>query len=176
MRKRFVIFGHKRHGKDTVCEYIQAKYGINFISSSLFIARHHLFEVMREEHGYQSVEECFEDRGNHRAYWFDFIRNYTLVDPTKLAREIFASNEVYCGIRSDIEFEAMRDQGLFDLSIYVDASERLPLEDPESMKLTKYHGDIVVDNNGDLETLYKRLDRLFQAMGYEDITKKKKAA
>lgn len=169
MRHKFVIFGHKRHGKDTVCEYIQTKYGITFESSSYFIAKRHIFEAMREEHGYQTIDECFEDRGNHREYWFNFIRNYTLKDPTKLAREIFTENNVYCGIRSDIEFEAVREASMFDLAIFIDASERLPLEDSNSMKLTRAHADIIIDNNGDLETLYKRVDSLFTALGYTPL-------
>lgn len=175
MRKRFIVFGHKRHGKDTVGEYLREHYGIHFDSSSMFICKKFLFEKMRHSHGYQTIEECFEDRVNHRPYWFDEIRAYTLAEPTRLGREIFQENEMYCGIRSEIEYHALRNAGVFDLGIFVDASERLPKEDYESMKLGANDADIVIPNNGTLEELYFRVDRLMQAMGYNRITKKEAA-
>ncbi len=39
-------------------------------------------------------------------------------------------------------------QGLFDVIIWVDASERLPLEDPSSFDIDKTCADIIIENNG----------------------------
>src|SRR5262249_3721197 len=74
---------------------------------------------------YPSIQACYEDRGNHRAFWFDRISDYCRADPSRLGREIFMENDVYCGIRSAEEFHACKNAGLFDYSIFVDAYRRL---------------------------------------------------
>lgn len=51
-------------------------------------------------------------------------------------------------------------QGLFDLIIWVDASERLEEEDSSSFNIDKSYADIIVDNNGTLEQYRNRVIRL----------------
>ena len=72
-------------------------------------------------------------------------------DRTRLARKIYADAPIYCGIRNGLEFIAVRDAGLFDLSIWIDASDRLPPEPSTSCTVTRDMCDIVIDNNGSLE-------------------------
>lgn len=157
-----IIFGHKQHGKDTACEYLEAKYGVSFASSSLFACQLFLFEQMRKEgHSYETIEECFADRVNHRKYWYEAIRDYNTPDKTRLGTKLFSKNDVYCGIRDLEEFQALKAAGMVRLAIFIDASGRLEKEDPESMKMDIEDADIVITNNGTLEEFYDKLDRLY---------------
>lgn len=167
--KKFIIFGHKQHGKDTACEYLRDKYGISFISSSEYACEKFLYKELKDKLGYSSKEECFQDRVNHRKLWYEAIRDYNTPVKTKLATELFKEYDVYCGIRDLEEFNAIIFEGLVDLVIYIDASERKELESSESMKLSKEQADIIIENNGSLQELYYRLDKLFQALGYEPL-------
>ena len=58
------------------------------------------------------------------------------------------------------EIDECIKQGLFDLIIWVDASERLPEEDKSSFNIDNSCADIIIDNNGDLESFKKRAIRL----------------
>lgn len=166
---KFIIFGHQQHGKDTACEYLNEHYDLSFSSSSMFCAKAFLFEQMRQEHGYQTLEQCFDDRSNHRQYWYEQIRRYNDNDRSRLGKELFALNDIYCGIRDKDEFDAIKQAGLVDLTIWIDASERKPLESTASMKMAKEDADLIIDNNGTLDKLYERLDNLFLALGYSKL-------
>lgn len=161
---KIVVFGHKRHGKDSACEFIQSHFGLSFMSSSYFACQKFIFEEMREEHGYKTVDECFEDRGNYRETWYNSICNYNAANPIRLGEEIFADYSIYCGIRSKVEFEALKAAGYIDLSIWIDASERLPGEDADSMTLSKDDADIVITNNTSESDFHERLSRAFKAL------------
>ena len=163
--RNFIIFGHKQHGKDTACEYLEDKYGIKFASSSLFSCQLFLFEKMKAEgYGYQTVEECFADRVNHRKYWYEAIRDFNVPDKSRLGKLLFDRHAIYCGIRDKEEFDSLKADGLVHLAIFIDASGRLPKEDPESMKMDIEHADIVITNNGTLEQFYEKLDRLMMQL------------
>lgn len=160
--RNIVIFGHKQHGKDTACEYLESKFGVRFISSSFFACQKFLFEQMRDR--YETIEECFADRVNHRKYWYEAIRDYNTPNKTKLGSQLFAEYDIYCGIRDLEEFDALKAAGLVSLSIFIDASGRLEKESSESMKLDIEHADIVITNNGTLEQFHGKLNRLFQML------------
>lgn len=164
---RFMIFGNKQHGKDTACEYLYQKYGLKYESSSFFACKLFLFEQMKEEFGYDSIEQCFADRHNHRKYWYEELRKYNDGDRARLGRAIYANASVYCGIRDKEEFDALKQAGLVDLSIWIDASARMPLESAESIKVTRDDADIIIENNGSLEEFYTKLSNLFDTLGYK---------
>ena len=157
-----IIFGHKQHGKDTACEYLEGKYGVSFASSSLFACQLFLFEQMeREGYHYETIEECFADRVNHRQYWYEAIRDYNTPDKTRLGTWLFGQHDVYCGIRDLDEFHALKAAGRVNLAIFIDASGRLEKEGSESMKMDIEHADIIITNNGTLDEFYDKLDRLY---------------
>jgi len=161
---KLIIFGNARHGKDTACEYLRDRYGLSFSASSTFACETFLFEQLRGPFGYASMQECFDDRVNHRQLWYEAIRGHNTPDRTRLGRGIFAANDVYCGIRDREEFESLRAARLFDLAVWIDAEKRLPPESEQSMKLTRQDADLVISNNDDLEALHKRLDALMEGM------------
>jgi hypothetical protein len=52
------------------------------------------------------------------------------------------------------------NQKLFDIIIWVDASERLPLEDASSFNIDKTCADIIIENNGTFEQFKEKAIRL----------------
>ena len=48
------------------------------------------------------------------------------------------------------------NQGLFDLIVWVDASDRLPLEPATSFNIDKSCADIIINNNGTLDEFKSR--------------------
>jgi hypothetical protein len=166
---KVMVIGHARHGKDTVGELLRKHYGLRFTSSSLFCAEKVMmpaFERLGAEMGgegtpYASAEECFKYRHDHRVFWHEQINKYCEDDLSRLAREILAANDVYCGCRNDREFLQAKGEGLYDASLWVDASLRHKPEPRSSMKLEPWMADQVVDNNGTLEQLERNLVRIF---------------
>lgn len=156
---RILIGGHSRHGKDTVAELL----GLPFESSSMAAAHEVVFPAMRS--AYSTAEECFNDRHNRRAEWYRLISEYNQPDPTRLARRVLEKSSVYVGMRNRLEFLACRHARLFDITIWVDASKRLPPEGDDSITVLAHEFDIVIDNNGTIEALREKVDRLKPLLG-----------
>jgi hypothetical protein len=83
------------------------------------------------------------------------IHAYCADDYARLGRDIFAENDIYCGLRNKSEFHAMKNTRVFDYCIWVDRSDYQPLEDRSSMSLEIWMADYVIDNNGTLEDLHR---------------------
>ena len=157
---KLLVIGHGRHGKDTVCEMLRDDYGYTFESSSKFCSKFFIFEALKEKYGYANEEECYADRHNHRAEWYDAICAYNVPDAATLGREMFDAYDIYCGLRNKREFFAMQNTGVFDYCIWVDRSDHLPPESKDSMSLEQWMADFTIDNNSTLEDLKFNLDRL----------------
>jgi hypothetical protein len=157
---KLLILGHKRHGKDTLAEILRDEFGLKFKSSSIAASEIFLYDELKSKYGYQTPEECFEDRVNHRAEWHDLICEYNKEDKARLAKGILKEADCYVGMRSGIEIDECVKQGLFDLIIWVDASDRLPLEGKESFNIDRSYTDIIIENNGTYEEFNKRAIKL----------------
>lgn len=142
-----LIIADHQWGKDTVCD-ILAKYGITSDSSSMFAARTFLFDKLKDKYNYLSVEECYADRGNHRTEWFTEISAFNDGHLTRLAEGILANCNIYNGMRNRREFTACDKAGIFDLKVWVDASERCEPEPVASMQLNRGDAEFIIDNNG----------------------------
>lgn len=153
MRKKLMIIGDARHGKDTVAELLRDIFDYTFTSSSKAACELFIFDKLKDKYGYKSVDECFEDRVNHRSEWYDIISQRGEKDPTGLSRYILENNDIYVGCRNPNEFYAAKDEGLFDVAIWVDASKRCAPEDKSSNKMEPYMADYIIKNNGDIEDL-----------------------
>jgi dephospho-CoA kinase len=162
---RIMLVGEGTHGKDEVAKILVSEYGMKCESSSMFACKLFIFDALKDKYGYESVEACYEDRVNHRAEWFDLISEYNKDNPTRLAKGIFNSNDVYVGIRNKTEFEACRREGEFDYAIWVDAFERLGhTEGTDSNQITPDMADFNLDNNGTLEDLPKEVRDCMQVV------------
>lgn len=157
-----LILGPGRHGKDTVAEYLARQLNLSFASSSHFLCKKVVFPVLAPKLGYKDIEECYQDRVNHRETWRDLISEYNFPDKARLTREILAENDIYVGMRDAAEFEAA--YSLFDLIIEVDASKRIPVDDPTytiQLPPGQYMGKVPIvriNNNLGLQDLYNSLD------------------
>jgi dephospho-CoA kinase len=170
MKPRLFICGHGRHGKDTMAEYLRDTHGYNFISSSLFCAELIVFPALKDVYQYRTVEECYNDRHNHRAEWYNLIAAYSVEDKTRLTREIFNKYDIYVGIRNSEEF--LISKHIADISVWVDRSKTLPLEPSDSMNITADMCDVVIDNNGTLEEFHSRIEAfLIYGADYIDQSK-----
>ncbi len=167
---RLLVMGYARHGKDTVCELLRDKYGFRFTSSSQFCAERVVFPALQKRYAeltimekpdvpiYETAQQCFDDRANHRKLWYDLITAHNTPDLARLGREIFEGHDVYCGIRNAREFHALRNAGVFDVAIWVDASARgMPPESAASYTVEPWMADFVLDNSGSLEDLERSL-------------------
>lgn len=166
---KLLVIGHGRHGKDTVCERLRDVHGLKFESSSVFCAKLFIYETLKDSHGYNSYEDCYKDRHNHRGLWFSLIHDYCKQDYARLGREIFAENDVYCGLRNKSEFHAMRNTGVFDYAIWVDRSNHCDLEPSSSMNLEPWMADYVIDNNGTLDQLNVQVDDLINYLKTREV-------
>lgn len=151
---KIMVCGYARHGKDQFCEYM----GIPFNSSSRVALDKVIWGAIG--HKFADKDECYEQRVDHRSTWYNLIKAYNTPDLTRLCRDIFEENDIYCGIRDREEFLAAKQQRLFDLSIWVDASDRIPPEDSNSCTLTPADCDIIVTNNGSLYDLEMKAKRI----------------
>ena len=162
MKKKLLVIGHGRHGKDTVCEMLRDYYGYSFESSSQFCSKLFIYDNLKEKYGYETEEQCYADRHNHRAEWYDAICDYNVPDAATLGREMFATYDIYCGLRNKREFFAMKNTGVFDHCIWVDRSMYLPPEAASSMSLEQWMADFTIDNNGTLSDMKFNLERLMR--------------
>jgi len=165
MRKKILIIGHARHGKDTVAQFLKDLYGYEFKSSSQAASEIFLYDRLKVKYGYKTPEECFEDRVNHRAEWHDLICDFNKDDHAKLAKAIMSTNDIYVGMRSNREAESCIEQGVFDLILGV-FNPMHPLEPRDSFDIDLWQkSDLILSNSGtlaDLERKIKNLSTLFE--------------
>lgn len=157
---KILIIGHGRHGKDTLAELLKVHSGLSFKSSSLAAAEIFIYDALKEKYGYETLMQCYDDRHNHRAEWYNLITGYNENDRARLAKEILSTNDCYVGMRDREEIQECRRQGIFDLIIWVDASDRLPLEDSSSFNIDKGLADIILENNSTLSEFESKVIRL----------------
>lgn len=159
LRPKFLIIGHGRHGKDTVTEYLSGELGLKFKGSSMICCENFIFDTLKDKHGYKTVEECFNDRHNHREVWHQLIADYCKINKAALGDLIFQDYDIYCGIRASDECEAIIRK-YNPIVIWVDASNRLPLESEASMRIKYQSNWLRVDNNGTEDDLLTTLKTL----------------
>lgn len=164
-KPKLIITGYKKHGKGTACEILAARTrglgAYNHMSSSMWCCKEFIFEALKGEYGYKTVEECYDDRVNHRVYWYEAIKHFNRNSPSRLASRIFADYDIYDGICDAGELHGVREAGLVDLVIWVDSTGRgLPPEGRDSMTVTESSCDVTIHNNGTKEDFAERLNLL----------------
>jgi len=149
-----MVLGHARHGKDTTCDLLRKLYSLTFVSSSFFVGEKAVRPYLdRLGISYNSMDDCYADRVNHRAAWFDTIAAYNKEDPARLGRELFQQYDIYCGLRNVKEFQALKAEKAFDICLWVDRSHHAPAELTNSFNIGLSFADYIIDNNGDLSEL-----------------------
>lgn len=62
-------------------------------------------------------------------------------------------------MRDRNEIDECMKQGLFDIIVWIDASDRLPLEPLSSFDIDKSCADIIIENNGTFEQFKEKVLR-----------------
>lgn len=145
---KILILGDMRSGKDTLGELLNKHFGMTFKSSSEMAMELFIFDEIADQFGYSTMEQCFEDRVNHRTLWYKMICGYNKNDRARLTKEILKEYDCYVGMRDLEEFNASKE--LFDVIIWVDASKRLGT-DENTNKIPMSAADMVITNNGTFE-------------------------
>lgn len=161
---KLLIVGHGRHGKDTVCDILKEEYRYSFESSSAFCSKLFIYDLLKDKYKYSSEEECYADRHNHRAEWYNAISSYNIPDGSKLGKAILNSYDIYCGLRNKRELYALKNTKTYDYAIWVDRSMVLPAEEKSSMTIEEWMCDFTIDNNGSLEDLRFNVRQLFDTL------------
>ncbi len=159
-RKKYpkvLILGNARHGKDTLAELLNKHFGMTFKSSSEAAAEIFIYDELKDEMGYETFEQCFKDRENHRDIWYRMITDFNREDRARLAKEIISNSDCYVGMRNIDEFHGAKE--LFDHIIWVDASERLP-EEVGSFTIPKSEAHFIIENNTTLEDFERKAIKL----------------
>ena len=171
---KILVLGDGEHGKGTFCKLLKEAYNLTSMSSSMFAAERFLFEKLRLKYGYESFDECYDDRRNKRSEWFEEIKNYNGFNLARLATELTSQYDIYDGMRNIEEFDAcqIRCEPIFDLVIYIDASKRLPAE-IGSMTIPRERADIVIENNGSINEFKLKILRVMSLiLGKQHIKEK----
>jgi len=166
---KILILGNARHGKDTLAELLADRFGMTYKSSSEMAMEIFLFDMLKEKHGYETMQECFEDRVNHRQIWYLSICDYNKDDRARLAKDILEGHDCYVGMRDLDEFKASKE--LFDVIIWVDASKRLGTSE-NTNKIPVSEADMVITNDGSFED-FKEKARLLGNMLFDKETDKR---
>lgn len=116
---------------------------------------------------YETPEECYADRHNWRAAWYDAITAYNAEDPSRLCKAILAEADCYVGMRSNREYVASAP--LFGAILWVDAGGRgLPPEPTDSMDIPYDPARMFyIDNNGTLDDLTANVAAFVRALSWK---------
>jgi len=151
---KILVLGHGGHGKDETAKVLESWMGLSWISSSQAAAEM-VYPVLAELYGYESVQECWEQRKNCRSEWRQLISDYNTPDKGRLCREILAHHDCYVGMRCHLEYAATKE--LFGLILWVDAANRMP-QDPSMTIPFNAQTMVRIDNNGPQSALHKTVE------------------
>lgn len=152
---KFAICGHGRSGKDTVSKWLKEHTRLRYQESTSEAAAKLCYQCLRDKYGYSTVKEAFEDRHNHRQEWAEIIWEYNEPDGIRLYRDMLEVSDVLNGVRRASEFDALRREGMLDLTIWIDRD--VP-NDP-SLEYDSNACDLIIPNYGTLDDLDRRLAR-----------------
>ncbi len=153
-----VIVGHARHGKDTVSSLLAQKTNLVFQNTSMLLCKKVIYPLLKNM--YSSLEDCYNDRGNNRIFWFVALQHYNKFNKDKFIKNVFTVSNIYCGLRNIEELNIARQANLIDYVIWVDRSKHLSLESVNSMTIKESDTDYHIDNNGSLIELENMIDKV----------------
>lgn len=146
-KRKLLVIGHARHGKDSISSILRDEFGLSFMSSSHFVMEKAVIPYLAKMGiVYSSPDDCYADRINHRADWFDAIAAYNRPDPGRLGKELFSQYDIYCGLRRIEELARLKLDRAYNFSFWVDAFPRIDPEDASSCTVRRQDADQVIYN------------------------------
>lgn len=155
------LCGYGESGKDTVAKWLAANTTLRYQKSTSQAAA----EIVFERWGYSRYPDpltCWLDRRNHRPVWQTIILNVNRTDPNNLGiyRILQADHDIYNGIRTPQDLEALYSEGLISLSVWVWRGE----VEGDPIVLRPKDCDITLDNSGTIDQLTLKLKRWAQIL------------
>lgn len=156
--KRLAIVGYGRAGKDTTGEYIGKLTSLRYVGSTSNI----ICPLIAAEQGI-TPEEAWNIRhdGDNRVFWYNRANEYRKDDPAKIIKASLDKGEIVIGIRDILELDAMKQQNLVDLIIWIE--RRVPMDVTVTFK--RDDCDIIIENNGTIPELYARIEKFVKFAG-----------
>lgn len=156
------ICGPGRCGKDTAAEYLRDKFGLRYTHGTSRWAMNLVWSRMTQMgFSYDTPEECFEDRHNHRNLWKRIIQQHNADDKVRMYRECLAHQDILTGIRLADELWACRQAGLCDTWIWI---ERPGIEPDPTIEYGPTACDLVIRNDGTLADFHAKLTAFMDSL------------
>ena len=154
---KLAICGRGRAGKDEAAKWFNENTTVRYsgFSTSAVITPYAAKRLGISE------EEAFRRRHEDRMLWYKIGNELREHDPAFLARQTFERGDIAVGIRDANEMQAVLDEELIDLAIWI---ERDVPPDP-TLTYGPEFCDVIVLNTGEIEAMYARLEALSKAMG-----------
>jgi hypothetical protein len=156
-RKRILVVGHGRAGKDTACEYLASLTTLRFAgTTSRYLAKYVAARLGVPEH------EAYRTRHQNRHFWHRVGNEVRRHDPGLLVRESLAHAEIVGGVRDLQEIVACRQEQLVDFIVWI-ANDRVPRD--STVTFGERDCDITIPNHWGLDEFRGRLLRLARFAG-----------
>jgi hypothetical protein len=155
---KLCINGYARHGKDTVADMF-TMLGLKKFN----ISEQYALEIYNKRPfgvKYDSPEDAYNDRVNYRKEWYDYIVGKVKTEPFRYVKMALELGDMYVGERNREHF--LETKHVYDATIWVDASERLPAESIESCNMQPLDHDYIINNNHDMANLMKEVADVYQ--------------
>lgn len=176
MGLKIILGGYSGVGKDEVSRILSEEYGFSFGNATKTIIEEakKIVPILQPF----SVDYIYENRDKYRDVLFGAVRHICEEenDDSYLLMRHFEEYDIWSGVREKKELfkclERCMDSGIEVLTIWVDASERVPRkeEEPDSIfTVTKDMFAYHLDNNGTKEELEKQIDELMRVVGRKRI-------
>jgi hypothetical protein len=102
-------------------------------------------------------------RHKERKFWYEWANEYRKDDPAKLAKKCLEKGDMVIGLRDKLELQACKDANLFDLIIWIERN----VEPDPTVTFSRDDCDVIIDNNGTISQLQKKLSRLVNLDGVD---------
>lgn len=96
---KLIVNGHAQHGKDYLSDLLAKELGMRKLNASMFFSETVMLRAFPGQ--WTCVEDCYLDRVNHRALWYQMMR---MGDWQKRLMEI---SDIFCGHRNISEHVEM---------------------------------------------------------------------
>jgi hypothetical protein len=161
---RLLVVGRKGHGKDAVARVFSERLGQPYRPATLEFLELQGDNFLRSM-GFKDVEEAYKRRDEYRELLYEMMNVYNEEVPYKLLDHVLCKSGIYTGLRNKEHLLPAQEDNIIDLTVWVDATERLGWGE-EPMTILPEMADEVIVNNGTEEELVERVNLLINSLGF----------